>query len=553
MNKICLKEVLKDFLYDSRSKSILIDGPWGCGKTYEVMNFIKENKKKKIYYLSLFGLESIDEINTSLYEQTKKGKRYFKHSAMLISKAIRAVPIIPNISEALEYQLDIIENKEVKKKSIIVLDDLERLSTKVSYTDLMGYINSLYLSGCRFICMVSLDNIDEDRKQDFHHFKEKVFDSVYQISGFNEKIIDEIFQEFNIPNINETYELFENNLRLAFKTMLFYKKALERFEKTKTNELDFDKLDLLKACVWAVKISLNNYEYKKKDDDISYDSYVKEYGETITKNIYYFRSNHECKNIPRFEDIVDSLVSAFRFFDFGIFEDKFISTKFDEKNSILKYEFYFLSDDHKSEYINAFVSLLNTELEWSGNETQILRNILMFSNYTFDNDLIKRIAILAKDKVDFSLGVPMGLGLLDKEYIDKNKLFIESLKNCLNDIKKVNLIEGFGNALANSDYSNMRDIIMKNEECDEDERKAFANYLVSNNFFLPDISGDIDRKIWSYCHSIAKFVASNEKTKEFIDLIKETHKGNKTDSELDRFLFLINEYTTEHLTEDDIN
>lgn len=196
--------------------------------------------------------------------------------------------------------------------------------------------------------------------------------------------------------------------------------------------------------------------------------------------------------------------------------------------------------------------MLNTELEWSGNETQILRNILMFSNYTFDNDLIKRIAILAKDKVDFSLGVPMGLGLLDKEYIDKNKLFIESLKNYLNDIKKVSLIEDFGNALTNSDYSNLKDIIMKNEECDEDERKAFANYLVSNNFFLPDISGDIDRKIWSYCHSIAKFAASNEKTKEFIGVVKETHKGSKTDSELDRFLFLINDYNTEHLTENDI-
>lgn len=54
MNKMCLKEVLKDFLYNSRSKSILIDGPRGCGKTYEVMNFIKENKKKKILLIPVW-------------------------------------------------------------------------------------------------------------------------------------------------------------------------------------------------------------------------------------------------------------------------------------------------------------------------------------------------------------------------------------------------------------------------------------------------------------------------------------------------------------------
>ena len=27
------------------SRSMLIDGPWGCGKTYQIMKFLKKHKK----------------------------------------------------------------------------------------------------------------------------------------------------------------------------------------------------------------------------------------------------------------------------------------------------------------------------------------------------------------------------------------------------------------------------------------------------------------------------------------------------------------------------
>ena len=61
-----LNRILLEF-YNNQiiGKAILIDGKWGCGKTYQIKEFLKEHVEN-CHYLSLFGLESIDEINSKL-------------------------------------------------------------------------------------------------------------------------------------------------------------------------------------------------------------------------------------------------------------------------------------------------------------------------------------------------------------------------------------------------------------------------------------------------------------------------------------------------------
>jgi Cdc6-like AAA superfamily ATPase len=111
--------ILDDFSVDSESKSILIEGPWGCGKTYQIKEFIKgkkHNSRPKYYYLSLFGYESVDEINTALYHLIYQKRIAVKHSAVIITKAIS--PFVPptcsGIADALEYQLTS-ETTKIKK------------------------------------------------------------------------------------------------------------------------------------------------------------------------------------------------------------------------------------------------------------------------------------------------------------------------------------------------------------------------------------------------------------------------------------------------------
>ena len=63
MNKESLLNELKNFI-DSPYNIVLLDGPWGSGKTFLLHELIKDNKMKDIrfYYVSLHGLKNIDEI-----------------------------------------------------------------------------------------------------------------------------------------------------------------------------------------------------------------------------------------------------------------------------------------------------------------------------------------------------------------------------------------------------------------------------------------------------------------------------------------------------------
>lgn len=220
-----IKEILKNFIYNPMYKSILIDGPWGCGKTYEINQFIKsiqkQNKKKKLHYISLFGLESIDEVNTALYQTIYPIKKHIKNGIQIISKAISVIPQMPNISDALNFQLNQGNQNNIKGEHLIIFDDLDRVANSLKFSDLFGYLNSLYLSNCRFICLVSTSELKE-RMDEFQKFKEKIFDSIYVINQDNLDVFDSIFQELNIDYVRNAFPLFKNNLRLANKVKLFY-------------------------------------------------------------------------------------------------------------------------------------------------------------------------------------------------------------------------------------------------------------------------------------------------------------------------------------------
>ncbi len=56
--------IVKDYLDDKTySYAIMLEGEWGSGKTYFVKNILKDSIDKKIIYVSLYGIDSLDEIS----------------------------------------------------------------------------------------------------------------------------------------------------------------------------------------------------------------------------------------------------------------------------------------------------------------------------------------------------------------------------------------------------------------------------------------------------------------------------------------------------------
>ena len=68
MNVENLSAVFENFKRDN-NRAILVDGPQGGGKTYQVLQFLKKDipdknkKENRMLYVSLFGKTTIDEIH----------------------------------------------------------------------------------------------------------------------------------------------------------------------------------------------------------------------------------------------------------------------------------------------------------------------------------------------------------------------------------------------------------------------------------------------------------------------------------------------------------
>ena len=555
MNINHISEIIKSFIEDSSFKSILIDGPWGCGKTHIINETIKANKKLKIYYLSLFGLESIDEINTALYEitRTKKNKivRFLKRETIVLTKAIKAIPQIPNISDALEYQLSITSTKNVKSSSIIVLDDLERLSNAISYSDLLGYINSLFLSNCRFICLISTQNIkDTSRQIDFNDFKEKIFYRIYKINETNYDIFKNIYKNYDL-NLNlEIYDLFEFNIRIAQKIELFYKNILNRLNDKKINldKLGLNKEFLFKACIYTINLVFKKFEECKPTgshyDEIMYDSYVEYYGENIANGLYFYKKNDKYRTdftLPKFNDTVRSLINVFYFNDYNNFDEiMFSNITIEEKDSILDKEFYYLSDENKKLYIKEFENILNTkQFEWNKHFVDILKSILALGTYVFSNEQINILAEkIYSTKKDENIDLRLEF-LNEGQNFNYIQNFIINLSEKLIILRTNNFINIFTEYYKNEDYNKLIEILNKLNICNTEEKKSMLNYIVSNDFFMPDISQDIDYYIWSYCHEMAKFAQKNNVGEKFIDYAKSICENPSSECQIDRYQALI--------------
>lgn len=147
---------------DLYSYAVMIDGEWGCGKTY----FIKERlcseleehekskeqkegyKRKRVIYLSLYGVKSIEEVSKQILMESylskagnakgilKKGAEVTGTMLPVLFDVIKMKGLeldADNVSKAVGGFLSV-------KDSILIFDDLERCDCPIN--EILGYINT---------------------------------------------------------------------------------------------------------------------------------------------------------------------------------------------------------------------------------------------------------------------------------------------------------------------------------------------------------------------------------------------------------------------------
>jgi len=120
--------------------AILIDGEWGCGKTYFIKNtvFSKITSKRPIY-ISLYGLSSCDEILKQIWLQTVplriKGIASSKAGGIASSIILSGLSYFNVDKPKIDYN-----NLMSLDKCALFFDDLERCD--ISINEVLGFINN---------------------------------------------------------------------------------------------------------------------------------------------------------------------------------------------------------------------------------------------------------------------------------------------------------------------------------------------------------------------------------------------------------------------------
>ena len=216
-----LDQIVLQYLEIKTNYAIVITGDWGSGKTYyfehklkgliENTHLIKDAEKRYTpILLSLFGINSIDEIQTqiilNLYPILKNRKT--KLAANLGKALFKGILKMNGLDDYYKIVADV----EVEKKDwikfdelVLVLDDLERISKSLAIEEVIGFVNSLVEhENVKVILIANEDKIDSP---DYKKIKEKVIGNTIEF----------------LPDLNSAFQ----GLIKKFDGFLFYQKFLK--------------------------------------------------------------------------------------------------------------------------------------------------------------------------------------------------------------------------------------------------------------------------------------------------------------------------------------
>lgn len=209
-----LDEIVEQYLNMDTNYAMMITGAWGVGKTHyfkkDLSNriastdvFGDSRKKYRPVLVSLFGLQSIDEIQAEIFFGLYP---WLKDRKVKLASAVGKT-IFKGIlfSVGLEKYAELVEETKIEKQNllefrelVLCFDDLERRSSNIGMKDFIGFINQLVENANIKVILIAHEPKIED--PDFVSLKEKTIgctiEYIQDSSAALTSIIDEKFGGF---------------------------------------------------------------------------------------------------------------------------------------------------------------------------------------------------------------------------------------------------------------------------------------------------------------------------------------------------------------------
>jgi Cdc6-like AAA superfamily ATPase len=169
------KTEITRFLGGSEPAVLCVTGEWGVGKTFLWRSVLDDLRKSKglsltrYSYVSLFGLNSLDDVRSSLFEnmewldqdptnfaqQGKAGAKALAARAKKLSELAGALPWVGRtFTKARSLYFSLIQNQ------IVCIDDLDRRSENLGVKDVLGLISFLREHrGCKVALLLNSEKL----------------------------------------------------------------------------------------------------------------------------------------------------------------------------------------------------------------------------------------------------------------------------------------------------------------------------------------------------------------------------------------------------------
>lgn len=203
-------------------KTILVDGDWGIGKTYLIKNKYIKQKNFKTIYASIFGLNSISELNLYILNEMNNVLGFLKKGYDIISgKDFGILSVSFQLPEIKNESSSILKRKSKKENIVIIIDDIERKSKNIDINELMVFFETISnIENVELILVANTEKISSEDKKCFDNYKEKLIEKIYKVDSYSsnaENVIihSNLNNNLNISKIVENYfkKCNVNNLR----------------------------------------------------------------------------------------------------------------------------------------------------------------------------------------------------------------------------------------------------------------------------------------------------------------------------------------------------
>ncbi|RWM89498.1 MAG: hypothetical protein EOR84_23895 [Mesorhizobium sp.] len=179
--------------------AVMLNGPWGAGKTHFIKAYFKEREDKARsedplqplghLYASLYGVRSTSEITDQFFAQAhpvlnSKAARLF---GTLVSRAVNGA-VGTDVNSGGENR-SVIQDMVLKLEGrVLIFDDLERCAMPL--VDVMGFINAyVEHEGLQVIVIANENDIPEKQKPDYSRKKEKLVGKTLRVTSEPEVVL----------------------------------------------------------------------------------------------------------------------------------------------------------------------------------------------------------------------------------------------------------------------------------------------------------------------------------------------------------------------------